>query len=61
MAEQARALGANAVFVDDAERAVAAVLERIGGKDVILVKGSRGVALEHVVGALEAWGEGQSA
>ena len=59
MAEAARESGVGAVHVVDAASAVGPVLEAVGDKDVILVKGSRGVALERVVRALEAWGEGQ--
>lgn len=47
-------------FVPDAETAAGRVLDAVGEQDVILVKGSRGIALERVVAALDAWGEKQS-
>jgi UDP-N-acetylmuramoyl-tripeptide--D-alanyl-D-alanine ligase len=45
----AMALGVEASFADDAERAAGEVLQRIRPGDVVLVKASRGVHVEHVV------------
>jgi UDP-N-acetylmuramoyl-tripeptide--D-alanyl-D-alanine ligase len=45
----AMALGVDAAFADDAERAAGEVLLRIRPGDVVLVKASRGVHVEHVV------------
>ena len=57
IAEEASARGVVAVHKEDSESAVEPVLDAVGSGDVILVKGSRGIALEHVVRALEVWGE----
>jgi UDP-N-acetylmuramoyl-tripeptide--D-alanyl-D-alanine ligase len=54
LARAAESLGARAAFVSDAEAAVPVVLQAVSGREVVLVKGSRGVALERVVAALEA-------
>jgi UDP-N-acetylmuramoyl-tripeptide--D-alanyl-D-alanine ligase len=43
------ALGVDAAFADDAERAAGEVLQKIRPGDVVLVKASRGVHVEHVV------------
>jgi len=51
--EAARA-GKNAWFALDAEQAVGTVLSRVLPGDVVLVKGSRGVAMEKIVRALVA-------
>lgn len=56
-AQAASSAGVSSVFVPDASRAVGPLLEGVGDRDVILVKGSRGVALEGVVRSLNAWGE----
>jgi UDP-N-acetylmuramoyl-tripeptide--D-alanyl-D-alanine ligase len=45
----AMAFGVDAAFADDAERAAGEVLRRIRPGDVVLVKASRGVHVEHVV------------
>ena len=46
-------------FAADANEAAKLLLEVIDETDVVLVKGSRGIALERVVAALDVWGEGQ--
>jgi UDP-N-acetylmuramoyl-tripeptide--D-alanyl-D-alanine ligase len=56
-AQVAASSGVSSVFVPDAAGAVGPLLEGVGDRDVILVKGSRGVALEGVIRSLEAWGE----
>jgi UDP-N-acetylmuramoyl-tripeptide--D-alanyl-D-alanine ligase len=48
----ARAVGVDAAFAADAERAVDAVLARVRPGDVVLVKASRGVKAERIVEAL---------
>jgi UDP-N-acetylmuramoyl-tripeptide--D-alanyl-D-alanine ligase len=58
-AEVAFSSGISSLFVKDAASAIGPVVEGVGDRDVILVKGSRGVALESVVRSLEAWGEEQ--
>lgn len=58
-AQVASASGVPSVFVPDVAQAVGPLLEGVGDRDVILVKGSRGVALEGVVRSLNAWGEEQ--
>ncbi len=45
--------GADAVFVRDATEAAAVVTEALTGREIVLVKGSRAVALERVVAVLE--------
>lgn len=53
----AAGLGERLVCVDDAPAAADALLARLRGDEVVLVKGSRGVALERVIRRLEsAWG-----
>ena len=52
IATAARGLEIENVFVDDSKQALQAALERVRPGDVILVKGSRGVALEEVVRGL---------
>lgn len=59
IAEAAGAQEIENVFVDDSTQALSATLERVRAGDVILVKGSRGVALERVVeGLIGARGRG---
>lgn len=48
----ARAGGIETAFVEDSEQAAAIVAERLEPRDVVLVKGSRGVRAERVVAAL---------
>ena len=50
----ALALGVDATFAEDAERAVHEVLARVRPGDVVLVKASRGVRAERIVEALIA-------
>jgi UDP-N-acetylmuramoyl-tripeptide--D-alanyl-D-alanine ligase len=50
----ARALGATALFVQEADEAARVALDRVRPDDVVLVKGSRGVRTEKVVEALLA-------
>jgi UDP-N-acetylmuramoyl-tripeptide--D-alanyl-D-alanine ligase len=52
IAERAREAGAEAVFVGDVGAAAATVLSAVRPGDLVLVKGSRGVATERVVRAL---------
>ena len=53
----AQRAGIDALFAENAERALALLLERLEPKDVVLVKASRGVHAERVVrGLLEAKG-----
>ncbi len=55
--QEASLSGVPSVFVPDAGKAVGPLWEGVGDRDVILVKGSRGVALEGVIRSLDAWGE----
>jgi UDP-N-acetylmuramoyl-tripeptide--D-alanyl-D-alanine ligase len=57
IADAAAAFGVQVSFAQDSAAAVPIVLEDISERDVVLVKGSRGVALERVVSALNARGE----
>jgi UDP-N-acetylmuramoyl-tripeptide--D-alanyl-D-alanine ligase len=52
LARAAASVGAAARFVPTADEAASAVLELVRAGDVVLVKGSRGVATERVVSAL---------
>jgi len=61
VAEVAKGAGIVAEFCPDAEDAIERLREMVGEADMVLVKGSRGVALERVVAALEICGrEGHS-
>lgn len=51
--------GLPASFAPDASAAEERLFQVIDEADVVLIKGSRGVALERVVAALVGWGEGQ--
>jgi UDP-N-acetylmuramoyl-tripeptide--D-alanyl-D-alanine ligase len=53
-AETARAFGGESVHVADAAEAARAARDLVGPGDVVLVKGSRGIALESVAEALVA-------
>jgi len=55
--QAASGLGAAAEFAADALQAVPLVIQALTGREIVLVKGSRAVALERVVTALES-GEG---
>jgi UDP-N-acetylmuramoyl-tripeptide--D-alanyl-D-alanine ligase len=57
LVEAAGAAGAEIDWFETAEAAMAALPERVGSGDVILVKGSRGIQLDRVVDALRAQGE----
>jgi UDP-N-acetylmuramoyl-tripeptide--D-alanyl-D-alanine ligase len=46
-------LGDRLVLADDAEAAFGPLAERLGGDEVVLLKGSRGVALEQLLPLLE--------
>lgn len=52
IADRAREAGADAVFARDVTEAAAAVLAAVLPRDLVLVKGSRGVATERIVRAL---------
>lgn len=52
IAERARERGIDAVFAQDVSAALPTVLASVHAHDLVLVKGSRGVALEQVVRAL---------
>ncbi len=58
LVEGARAAGAEARWLEDAAAAAADAAARLEPKDVVLVKGSRGVGLEAVVRSLVAAGGG---
>jgi UDP-N-acetylmuramoyl-tripeptide--D-alanyl-D-alanine ligase len=48
----ARERGLDAVFAEDAARAVEPLVQRLRPKDVVLVKASRGIGAEHIVARL---------
>ena len=57
IAETAEKAGASTRFAPNAQAAAPLVVEGLTGRELVLVKGSRGVALEHVVAALESKGQ----
>jgi UDP-N-acetylmuramoyl-tripeptide--D-alanyl-D-alanine ligase len=59
--ERAGSLGLESAFSPDARHAARRVLDSVSSSDVVLVKGSRGVALERVVEALGGAGEEERA
>ncbi|MBI5535296.1 MAG: UDP-N-acetylmuramoyl-tripeptide--D-alanyl-D-alanine ligase [Deltaproteobacteria bacterium] len=61
LADAAAACGANTQYAEDSAAAATMIREGLTGNEVVLVKGSRGVALERVVAALEAEGQKGSA
>ena len=54
--EEARERGLDAMFASDSERAIPMVLEQVTPRDLVLVKGSRGIATERIVRALSLRG-----